>query len=190
MPFHLPEYDYAFTKFVHEALDQLARARSPVLRQIPVESVAGTASSVVDARGADQLDLPAEPVEVGFTIDVAAVRKGDSEALTATLSEASDELGKQMVGLLVKTVNKVTEATGNVVRTEGDFRFEHFYQALDRLEWSLDDAGELVLPQLVMHPDAVKKLPVLTPDQEAALDDLKRRKKEELLARRRSRRLS
>jgi hypothetical protein len=62
MPFDLSEYDRAFTGFVHDTVNALARAQSPLLNRIAVEDAPGTASSVVDGREAEPLDLPSEPV--------------------------------------------------------------------------------------------------------------------------------
>ena len=62
---------------------------------------------------------------------------------------------------------------------------------LEKLEWSLDEDDQLVRPEIMMHPDAFKNLPSEpTPEEQAKLDELERRKHEELLARRRRRRLS
>lgn len=190
MPFDLFEYDRAFTGFVHDTVNALARAQSPLLNRIAVEEAPGTASSVVDARETEPLDLPAESVGFEVTMDVEAVRQGNFESLVIELGSASEELGRQLVGMLITSLEKVTESTGNVVKTGGKFTFEHFYEMLDKIEWSLTEDDELSLPELVMNPESVKNLPEMTPEQEAAMDELKRRKHEELLARRRSRRLS
>lgn len=192
MPFLTTEHDLAFGQFIYETTHELARARSPLLQRIRVVPAAGTASSVVDSRESEQLDLPARQVGFTLTSDVDAVRSCDVEALTAALDQAADELGKDLVGMFVDTMNKVTQSTGNVVQSKGKgFNFESFIEALDKLEWSLDDNDELVMPQLVVHPDTAKNLPrEATPEQQAQLDALKQRKRDELLARRRTRRLS
>jgi hypothetical protein len=190
IPFELPEYERAFAEFIFEVAHALAMAKSPLLRQIPVWSAPGAASSVVDARDFEQLDLPAQPVGFGVTIDLRAVRDGDFEPLIVSLSEGSDELASDLMKLFFGTMDRVTEATGNVVKGSGEITFESMYEALDRMEWTLTEDDELSLPTLVMHPDAIEKLPVLTPEQDQALEELKRRKLEELLARQRRRRLS
>lgn len=192
MPFQTTEYDTAFGQFIYETARQLAVARSPLLQQIHVAPAGGSASTVVDSREQGPLDLPAEPVGFSFTTHLEAVRDADFEALTVELDAAADELGKALVGMLIATLNKVTEKTGNVVQSGGSgFDFDALIEALDRIEWSLDENGELVMPQIVMHPDTAKMLPSEpTPEQQATLDELKQRKRDELLARRRTRRLS
>ena len=61
---------------------------------------------------------------------------------------------------------------------------------LDKMEWKLDENDELSTPSIVMHPDTVPKLLQPTPDQVKMIEELKARKLEELLAKRRRRRLS
>jgi hypothetical protein len=190
VPFKLPEYDKAFVHFIDQTVHALARAGSPLLADLSVEESGSTASSVVDSLDGDRLDLPSEPIEFGLTMETKAVREGDFDPLYLELDSAAEELGRGLVGLFVKTMNKVTESTGNVVKGKGEFTFEMFYESLDKIEWSLTPDGELSMPVLVMHPDMAKKLPKLTPEQETALEELKRRKHEELVAGRRSRRLS
>jgi hypothetical protein len=188
--FELPEYDRAFAEFIFEVANSLAIAVAPLLGEIRRVSAPGAGSSVVDARDFDQLDLPSQPVGFGVTIELRAVRDGDFEPLVVGLSEGSDELASELMKLVIATVSRVTEATGNVVTSSDGMTFEAFYEVLDGMEWSLTDDDELSLPTLLMHPDTVEKLPALTPQQEAELEDLKRRKLEELLARQRRRRLS
>src|SRR4051794_18158903 len=103
MPFALPEYDRAFSEFVHDTVHALATANSPLLSGIEVES-SNAAASVVDARDSATLDLPAKSVRFGITMDVSAVREGNFESLVIEMSNASDELGRELVGLLLENV--------------------------------------------------------------------------------------
>lgn len=191
MPFDLPEYHDAFTTFVHASVNALARAQNPLLADIREEVVESGGSSVVDSRSDGRLDLPSE--RVGFEIewDRDAVLEGNFEALVLQLDSASRELGEKLVGMFVKTVSAVTDSTGNVFHAQGGpVTFELLYEMLDKIEYTLNDDDELEMPSLLMHPNMVKKLPKPTPEQEAEVEALKQRKREELLAQRRRRRLS
>lgn len=192
MTFALPEYDQAFSTFIYTTANALARAHHPLLAEMRTETTETGASSVVDSRESDQLHLPSESIGFQIAWDRADVVNGNFEALLLQLDSASGELGEKLMAMFVKTVTAVTDSTGNVVKAEGgEFTFETFYEALDQMEWSLDENDELVMPSLVMHPETIKKLPTeQTPEQKTAMDDLKRRKREELLAQRRRRRLS
>jgi hypothetical protein len=187
----LPEYHEAFTTFVYTSVNALARAQSPLLANIREEIVESGGSSVVDSRTDERLDLSSEPVgfEMGWEPD--DVLKGNFAALLLQLDSASQELAEKLVGVFVKTMGDVTESTGNVVNAEGSPpTFELIYEMLDKIEYSLDDDDELQMPSMIMHPDMVKKLPTLTPEQETALEELRQQKQEELLAKLRRRRLS
>ena len=190
MPFALPEYESAFTMFMVETIQDLARSRSPILSMIEVEEQYSTVASRIRDRDGMNLDLPEQMAGFAMSIDADAVRTTDVEAFAIEADRASEALEKDLLSMVFGTISTITEATGNVVTSSGGFRFDAFYEALDTMEWSLTDDGELSLPTLVMHPDAVKKVPDPTPEQLEKIESLKQRKHEELLARRRRRRLS
>jgi hypothetical protein len=186
----MPEYDAAFAEFVHESVRELARARDPILAQVRHETGRTSVASRVRARDGMDVDLPERSTayEIAFPVD--AVRAGDTEPLMVQLDAASETLAKDLVGMMFEHVSKITEATGNVVHADGPLTFETIFKMMESIEWFLDDDGNLSIPSLAMHPDAVRALPEATPEQLAMVEDLKRRKYEEALARRPRRRLS
>jgi len=191
MPFALPDYDLACAHVVSDVTKAIARAGDPVLSQIKVVPMSGTVSSVMETRGETAVDLPAEPVGFELGVNSADVRDGNFEALQAKLVEAADGYAEQLSKMFYGSLNKITTATGNTVDAGGrPFSFEMLYEVLDKMEWRLDENDELSTPSLVMHPDTAAKLPPATPDQLKMIEELKARKLEELLAKRRCRRLS
>lgn len=190
MPFDLPEYDRAFAVFLHDLVDGLARARDPVLAMIGVETTTSSVASRIRHRDGIDVDLPEELVGFSLAVPRDAVLKGDLGQFAAEVDNASEELSKRLATMMFSTLDKVTEATGNVVDAGGKLTFDTFYEMLDTLEWDLTDEGELAVPSLVLHPDTVKHLPSETPETRERIEQLKQRKYEEALARRGSRRLS
>lgn len=192
MSFRLQEYDEAFTRFLYTTANELARAQHPLLAEMRTEKTESGASSVVDARDQEQLDLPSEPVGFEMKWDRDDMAAGNFDALILELDSASNELGEGLMAMVLKSMSTVTASTGNVIDAGGKkFSFELLVETLEKIEWSLDEDDELVMPSIVMHPNHMKGLPSeATPAQEAILDELKQRKREELLAKRRSRRLS
>lgn len=190
--FQLPEYDEAFSMFLYTTANELARAQHPLLAQFRTETTESGASSVVDSRGEDVLELPSERVgfEMGWNRDDMVA--GNFDVLILALDAASNELGEGLMAMVFKTMSAVTQSTGNVVDAGGrKLSFELLVETLEKIEWSLNDDDELVMPSIVLHPDQMRNLPSeATPEEQAILDDLHRRKREELLAKRRSRRLS
>src|SRR5688572_12556855 len=114
IPFELPEYDRAFAEFIYEVANALVLANSALLRQIPRMSSPGAGSSVVDARDFEQIDLPEQAVGFGLTVELDAVRNGNFEPLIVGLNDGSDELARCLMDMVIGTVSRVTEATGNV----------------------------------------------------------------------------
>jgi hypothetical protein len=191
MPFALPDYDLACAYVISRVTKDIARASSPVLSQIKVVPMQSTVSTVVETRDAMALDLPAEPI--GFELGVKAedVRDGNFEALQVKLVEAAKGYAKQLSKLVYGTLGKITTATGNTLDAGGHpLTFEMLHEMLDKMEWTLDENDELSTPSLVMHPETASKLPQPTPEQDKMIEELKARKLEELLAKRRRRRLS
>ena len=194
MLFSLHEYDAAFGRFFGRGMRVLAQASSPLLADMRFVEMPGTAGSRVrDRQGMDVVLDPGE-ISTKVTSELDAVRDGDYEQLHAAMFESADVMARQLVGHLIETMGKVTEGTGNVVDAGGrSFGFDVFYEAIERMELSLDENDELVMPTIVMNPADVEKLrdlPDLTDDQQQKMDELKARNKEEALARRRRRRLS
>lgn len=194
MPFALYEYDAAFSRFFGQAVRALARARSPLLSEMQFMEVSGTLGSRVRTRAGMDVELEPGGVDMDVTADLNAVRAGDFTVLHVEMDGAADRLAEGLVGFFVEGMNKVTEGTGNVVDAGGQkVSFELIYEMLEKVEFSVDENDELVMPSLLMHPTQAEKLQELeppTPDQERRLAELKQRKREEALARRRRRRLS
>lgn len=194
MPFALYEYEDAFSRFFGQTVRALARARSPLLSEMQVREVSGTLGTRVRSREGMDVELEPAGIEMDVTADLNAVRAGDLTPLQVQLDSAADQLAEGLVAFFVEGMNKVTEGTGNVVDAEGRAAsFELIYEMLEKIEFSLDENDELVMPSLLMHPsqlEKLKKLGPLTPEQERSMAELKQRKREEALARRRRRRLS
>lgn len=190
MLFALPEYDIAFAGFVHDTIRELARARDPLLSMVRYETGNTNVASRVRDRAGMDVDLPERSTAYEMSFSVDAVRAADFEALAVGLDAAAENLAGDLVRMMIEHIGAVTEATGNVVEADRPMTFEVFYEMMKKLEWGLDDDGNLSVPSIVMHPEAAAKIPEATPEQLAMVEDLKRRKFEEACARRRRRRLS
>lgn len=156
--------------------------------------VTGTLGSRVRSREGMDVELEPGGVDMEITADLNAVRAGDLATLHGEMDEAANGLAEGLERSLVEGLSKVTEGTGNVFDAGGqELGFELIYEMLEKYEFSVDENDELVMPSLLIHPDQAEKLQELgplTPDQERRMAELKQRKREEALARRRRRRLS
>ena len=194
MPFALYEYNAAFGRFFSQTMRVLAQAYSPLLAEMRFIEMPGTVGSRVRDRQGMDVVLDPGNISTEVTSDLKAVRAGDYERLYEAMYESADSMAEQLVGYFVEGMGKVTEGTGNVTDADGrPFGFDVLYETLEKLEFSVDENDELVMPSLVMHPTQAEKLRDLAPltdEQQRKLDKLKERKREEALARRRRRRLS
>jgi hypothetical protein len=189
--FGLPEYDQTFTRLTQELVDALAIARSPLLSQMgPPVRTSSTVGSRVRARDGVDVDLPGTEMRFQITTEAKAVLAADVEAYAQQIDAAAEQIERAMVKHLFSTMQDLTAATGNVVDAAGRPAFEALYEMLDKIEWSLTEDGGLSMPTIVGGRDTVAILESLTDEQNAAIQALQRRKHEELIARRRRRRLS
>jgi hypothetical protein len=191
VPFALPEYDRAFVSFLADAVRGIAIAGSPLLSQIGSETQSTTAASTVRDRAGMEVDMPERAVGFGFTISLEEIREANYDMFAAHLYKAGQDLADEMEKMVVDGIGTITQATGNVIDAGGELTFEKLYQLMDSMEWGLTDEGELSMPSFILNPSLLEKLKTLeTPETQAAMEDLRARKYEEALARRRRRRLS
>lgn len=189
MPFDVPEYDRAFLTFFGEAIHEVAAVRDPLIAEIPFEQSPGALGSVIQDKDGNDVELVSDPISAKIEIIRNDVLAGGTEALLLVIDSASDDLSSGLAKNLFASLNTVTEATGNVIDAEGKSIFDAMIEALETIELDLNDDGELELPGLWMNPKTMENLPEPTPEQEARIEQLKKQRLEELLARRRSRRL-
>jgi hypothetical protein len=189
MPFEVPEYDSAFRTFFGEAIHEVAIARDSLISEIPFEQSPGALGSVIQDQDGNDVDLVAGSISTEFSMSRNSAIRGDVEALLLLIDSLSEQLAKGLVESLFGSLNTVTEATGNVVDASGKPTIEAIIEALETIELGLTDDDELSFPTIVMSPSAMEKLPTPTPEQEARIEKLKKERLEELLARRRHRRL-
>jgi hypothetical protein len=189
MPFDVPEYEIAFQTFFGEAIHEVAIARDPLISEIPFEQSPGALGSVIQDQDGNDVDLVADPISTEFSMSRNSAIQGDVEALLLLADSLSEGLAKGLAESIFGSLNTVTEATGNVVDASGKTTVEAMIEALETIELGLTDDDELSLPTIVMSPSAMEKLPAATPEQEARIEELKKERLEELLARRRHRRL-
>jgi hypothetical protein len=190
LPFGAPEYERAFRVFFGEAVHEIARAMDPLLAEIPFEQTPGAIGSVIQDQQGEDVELVSPPIAAEFEMSRNAVVGGDLDGLLLNIDSLASQLSRGLVETMLASLDTVTAATGNVVDASGKPTFEAMIEVLEKIEMTLTEDGELSMPTLVMGPKAMEAMPEPTPAQVARLEKLKKDRLEELLARRRSRRLS
>lgn len=185
------EYEIGAERWFSEAVNEMSRALHPLLAQVSrVELAEG---SVPPADGAS---LPSEasplyrPMKIShvWTVSVEDVVNFDVQQFLADLYAMADATGGQQVRGLLDLVSDVTEQTGNVIDGAGRDFFDVYAETLETIEMTFDEQGRPDLT-IVMHPDQLKRLRGKQPtaEQEARIDAILERRREEWRASRRRR---
>jgi hypothetical protein len=190
--FRLSEYELAARRHAFEAVEQLARARSPLLAQMRSERAeAIPVSRIVDEQGGE-LELAPVPVRIGLEMEIAPITAGDLGGVLAALDAAAAQQEEALSKALFSSLGEITKMTGNQVDAGGrPLSWDLIIDMLEELEIRFDDDGKMDLT-LVMNPRDFERLERLgppTPEQEARREAVLERKREEWQARRRQRRL-
>jgi hypothetical protein len=117
---------------------------------------------------------------------------GKLDDLLSSIDEAAEAYSEQFGRHFYEQLSRVTEATGNVVNAADKPFFESLYEMYEKVDLQFDEEGRIT-QELHMNPADAEKwekgMAELTPEQQAKLAALVERKREEFIARRRSRRL-
>lgn len=110
------------------------------------------------------------------------------ERFLADLHAFADHMGEQMVRGIIDLILDVSDEYGNTIDGQDRDFFDVFADALETIDTTFDDKGRPNLT-IVMHPDQVEGLrgKKPTPEQEARINAILNRKREEWHASRRRR---
>jgi hypothetical protein len=191
-PWVMPrEYDIGGARWFSDASREMARALHPLLAQVTREELdEGPPLQTVGAA------LPAEAsslyrpmaVQHVWTVSIEDVVDFNVNQFLTDLHALADSMGGQMVRGMLEHISAVTEEYGNTIDATGRDFADAFADSLETMDISFDDEGQPKLT-IVMHPDQVEKLRENppTPEQEARIDAILSRRREEWLASRRRR---
>jgi hypothetical protein len=193
-PWIIPrEYEIGGVRWFSDAVRELERALHPLLAQIPRVELADMPRAPAEGE-----PLPAEASPLyrpmvtkhEWTVHVEDVVNFDVEQFLADLVDMAQDVGSQMVKMVIEHISEVSEKVGNVVSAEGRDFFDVYAESLETIEMTFDENGDHNLTMLANPEtyDRVKdKTP--TPEQEARINAIIDRKREEWRAARRRREL-
>lgn len=193
-PWIIPhEYEIGGVRWFSNALRELERAHHPLLAQIPRVELADTPDSPPEGQPlppeASLLYRPAV-TKHEWTVRIEDVVDFNVEQLLADLDKMARDVGSQKVKMLIDHISDVSEDAGNVISAEGRDFFDVYADALEAIEISFDDNGDHNATMLV-DPETYDRLQGKTPtaEQEARVNAIIDRKREEWRAARRRREL-
>ncbi len=192
VPFHFPEVEIEFMKGFAGAIGENARvlrerfiAPDNFLRFSHGRIWEAPANALGDKMG--EINQHGTETELNLE-DIAA---GKVEAVFLAVSQITDDMNSQMEQLLIDTMTRSTEKSGQVVYGAAKTFPESMYEMLEMMELPLDDDGELSMPTMLIHPSQSSKLEAQIQaagaEFEGKFSSLKRKKKIEAQKRERQR---
>lgn len=192
--FGLPEYDVALKRFIHVTLNQLMRAKNPVLGMIRTErreNVTTTQNTMPSGAV-----VRAEPLltEMRFAVNHADVIETNVDGFIAAIDSAADDGLSKLMPQIYDRIGALSDAAGTASHAGGKpISHELVLQQYEKMDIDFDDSGNPILPIMVGSPEMVEAyrgLGEASPEIEERFQQIIRRKREEFNARRRSRKLS
>lgn len=191
--YRLPHYATAIGSFMVEADSILVSSSSELLSLITRRKARSIPRTVYRGQQGD-LEDGAQALEMTYTESLDMLTDGDFGPLLAAIDEAATRHGEQITRHMFQSLHAVAEDSGQVFSMEGrPVSHELIIEALEQAPMSFTRDGELSPGFRIVVPpqigQAISRLPPPTPEQKARLDAVMKRKKEEWLARQRTRRL-
>lgn len=193
-PWFLPhEYEIGGVRWFSDTVREMQRALHPLLAQIPRVELADRPARPVEG---EPLPTEASPLyrpavtSHEWTVSIEDVVAFQADQFLADTYALADDTGGQMVKALLELVSDVSEDYGNVLDGSGGDFFDTFADSLETIDTSFDDEGRPNLT-VIVHPDQMDNLREKkpTPEQEARINAILDRRREEWRASRRRREL-
>lgn len=205
--FSLPEYDRAFTAFIHRATNEMMSEKQPLLKEI--QRVKSGEVSVTQNTAPDGTVVTNQPIllRMPFTFDTEAVIRGDIDEQIGMAIDASADAGlRQIIPRLLEHIGRVSDAFGNRVDIPSrPMSQDVLLDFIDRVQIEFKDNGEPDLASYTLvHQQVVNgqmtigtarltelmgSLPSMTEAQQSRFAEIIERKRQEHSARRRHRQL-
>jgi hypothetical protein len=187
-PTHAPipafpaEYAAAAQLWMFDAIDSLTKDQHPLLAQFRYETITELPSAgeggktYTDSEGVPNLRIFG--AGASYVMPLESILAFDVGAQLAAMDSMADEFGGEQVRQILGLLSETTEAVGNVI--SGPDLIENMIAAMEKLPPAFDENGT---PQnfLVMSPEMADQLrqATPTPEQEARIAEIQRRKYEQ-----------
>ncbi len=187
------DYDDAVAAFVGDAVHAVMAASDDVyagLRRMPMAEGVTSIRVQVDEAVTDSPEVEMSEIVEVRRGDVVA---GELEMMHDAIARIAESHLAQFMAPFFEHVGDAAGAVGNTVDLGGDaFGWDGLLDAFEQVRWVADAAGRVCAPQIhagAIAAEKIRGLPARTPEQEQRWADMQRRKQEEHVSRRRSRRL-
>lgn len=183
------EYNAAAAAWINDAVDVFSRELHPLLSSVRRERVADLPRPEEHSPETAELASPLyRGIEASHvvTAHVHDTLTGDVDQFLAMVFDLANAFGSQMVQGMLAHISEVCNASGQTIDAGGRDIFDVMIEILETIDMSFDENGEPNL-MMVAAPDVVEKLQGKepTPEQEARIEQILERRKEQWDASRR-----
>lgn len=192
-PWMVPrEFEAGGAEWLSETARALAREIHPFLAQIPTSPMQDVPEvKVAEGPPAEASSLfRSATVSHEWVANLEDTVSFDRDSFWSSLYALADAIGGQMSRGLLAFISEVATEHDMTVAADGRNFYDAFVEALERVEMNFDEHGEPDM-MLVVHPDLAQRLRQRPPtaDEQARIDAVIARRREEWHAARRRREL-
>jgi hypothetical protein len=200
-PFGLPEYEWAFFRFVKISVDALISVKNPVLSKIKAVPAPAIHISRNTTREGEMIENDPMLMSLEIAIDFKDVLAGRLTAVAETINNAAEEGLRTLLPKVSEHMTRLIDAFGAGVDMKGA-PFDHVAvrRMVEASEIEFDEQGAPDfepwiftwngLQRAATFTEMYNQFPPRTPEETQAWDELIQRKRSEFNDKRRRRRLS
>jgi hypothetical protein len=197
--FDLPEYDWAFAKFMKRAVNELMIRKSPLLSRIKAVPSSTIPTSRNTMPSGEVVENAPIEMKLPFSVEFADAIAGKLEPVAVSIDRAAEEGVKTVTARLLDFSGRLCEAAGTATNADGEpFSHKLIVKSLQNVALDFDDDGQLDMSSMIVHwggqviefDDLIQSLPPRTQEEIQAWNELVDRKRREFNDRRRHRKLS
>lgn len=135
--------------------------------------------------------LQREPLvsSASVTFSVSDAIQGDFTDVVVAIAKTADQFVASIMPQILEHISEICDATGNVVSGKDRPIWDAMVEMMETVAISFDEDGNPSLPSIVMQPDTAAKIGDPPEGYQERLDAIVARRRDEWLARRRTRRL-
>jgi hypothetical protein len=197
--FDLPEYDWAFAKFVKHAVDELMTRKSPLLSRIKAVRSSTIPTSRNTMPSGEVVENAPIAMQLPFSMEFADAIVGRLEPLVVSIDQAAEQGVTTVTARLLDFSGRLSEAAGTATDAGGEtFSHKLIVKSLQNMDLDFDGDGQLDMSSMILHSagqviefdELIRSLPPRTEEETLAWNELVDRKRKEFNDRRHRRQLS
>jgi hypothetical protein len=200
--FEIPEYDWAFYKFVKHAMDALIIAKSPLLSRISVEPSPGITTSRNTMPSGEIVENPPILTQLPFPVDVADAVAGRLDAIVTAIDAAAEVGLNSIIPKVLDYSARLSTAAGTATDWHGEpLNHKMIIKSLENVDLDFNTEDQLDMSSMfivigddprngITFDELIAKLPPRTQAEGEEWNRLVERKRKEFNDRRRHRHLS